>query len=126
MKYEIEAASEWWKKQVEYLNILQPQQLELFKQLLASELLAKVKDHWYIDNPVRGSGYRSILVDDIQTDCLLRKTLAIVAGKRWEDVVTKLPRNLVMFVNPGRVSVRLLTSNLVHNVYSSQQTPSTP
>lgn len=121
MKSEIEAACEWWTQQVQ--NHLSKQQKENFKQSLQEELCNKVKNHWYEQEPLRGSGYRSILVDDIQTDTVLTKACISALGQvKAKNLLLVLPRNVVMFVNPGRVSLKQCQTQVVHSVYTQTTT----
>lgn len=103
---EIEAASIWWTSQIE--RHIPKSKADKFKTLLQHHLLQKISGHWYEHDPLRGSGYRSILVDELQTDRTLLR-VALECGDDVYRVVKKIlpKRPVVMWINPGYVSVRM-------------------
>lgn len=99
MKQELFVASEWWAKQlVEQVGEKASSQL---KQELYNELFQRVKNHWYIEDPERGSGYRAIIVDEHQQDLVLVKC----ANRIGVGSKVKFPE-AIMFLNPGEVKIR--------------------
>ncbi|KAL0490984.1 BTG family protein [Acrasis kona] len=103
MRNEIRAAAAWWGKQIEKKINSEVQ------YSLENELEVKLLGHWYEDEPVRGSGYRAILVDELQTDDLLLRVARTcnIPKKDFEDA---MPRPVVMFIDPSRVCVKKLDS----------------
>lgn len=118
MKQEIEVASEWWSASLHYW--LGKHELRQFKDLMKQGLEEKFRNHWYCNEPLRGSGFRSLLVDEVQTDGLIKNALLTVIGLcASEHVIANLPRNVLMTINPGRVTVKFLTNNSVLSLYSN-------
>merc|ERR1712244_14486 len=75
-----------------------------------TELLrAKYHNHWYREDPSRGSGYRAIS-NEYSLDPILDKAAKAVSHSLPKNlarmVLTSDDRWLVMFVNPGEVTVR--------------------
>jgi hypothetical protein len=107
MKNEILAAATWWGKQI--VDKVSDQQLTNFVDLLGRELELRIAGHWYEDEPIRGSGYRALLVDDVQTDEILLR-VAKTCGISKTLFEETLPRPVVMFIDPQRVCVKKLES----------------
>ena len=98
MKEEVEAAAAWW---VERLNkkSLTSHQVNVFCNSLQDHLYSRNQGHWFIEDPLRGSAFRSILFD-VQLDSVLQKAAYAAGIQQIED---RLPRGVIMFVNPGCV-----------------------
>lgn len=107
MKSEIQAAAHWWGRQIE--GKITQQQGQNFVELLERELELRMSGHWYEEEPSRGSGYRAVLVDEVQTDELLLR-VAKTCGISKTTFENALPRPVVMFIDPSRVCVKKLDS----------------
>ena len=77
-------------------------EVQAFEHAVRTALLSKCHGHWYPNDPVRGSGYRS-LVNDLSTDPIF---LAAAAEVRIQNIGKRLPKG-VMWVNPSSVKVQL-------------------
>ena len=78
MLHEIEKAADWWATKISH--VMSPQKINEFKKSLQHEFETKYKNHWYCEEPQRGSGFRSVLVDNVRTDCILKKVAVNIAG----------------------------------------------
>jgi hypothetical protein len=114
MKKEIDLAVNWivekgfttFKEEKERANI--------FKRILFEELMKKYDNHWYEDNREKGSGYRALICDEYQIDCIILKALKL------SNINPNLVEfdNFVLFVNPGEVKCKIGDRGLiVDNVY---------
>jgi hypothetical protein len=100
---EIKAASTWWANHLS--EFVPQQQIAAFKKALEIELAQRYQGHWYESDELRGSAYRAIICDYVQTDPLLVK----VARECGIDMVcfnVSLPREVVCWINPGVVMIK--------------------
>ena len=107
---EIKSAATWWAS---HLTEFVPQhQITEFKRNLEIELKERYQGHWYESDALRGSAYRAIICDYVQTDPLLIK----VAEECGIDMVcfnVSLPREVVCWINPGVVMIRKSVTNIL-------------
>lgn len=101
MKQEIAAAAQWWSS-----HIQDPSQSKRFRRELEKRLAKKFENHWYPEEPTRGSGFRTVAFD-IRLDSVL-ETAASWCG--IQDIAKKLPRATV-FINPSSVNMRMDSSS---------------
>ena len=96
MKTEIDAAVNWWGRNTRS-DDLDEAQLDAFRSELNRLITNHCLGHWYPDEPMRGSGYRS-LMNDIKVDAKL-----VAAGVKAgiADIGDRVPLNMVMWINPG-------------------------
>ena len=64
MREEIEATVKFISSHFESANFSEPQ-LTDFRERLVTSLTEKYQNHWYPDNPQKGSAFRAITVDHI-------------------------------------------------------------
>eukprot|EP01103_Thecamoeba_quadrilineata_P021368 TRINITY_DN97_c0_g1_i1.p1 TRINITY_DN97_c0_g1~~TRINITY_DN97_c0_g1_i1.p1 ORF type:complete len:147 (-),score=26.45 TRINITY_DN97_c0_g1_i1:208-648(-) len=117
MMKEIKVAARWWASQLKK-NKHTPKQIKSFEKELQKHLFNKYKGHWYNHDPLKGHAYRSILFDDrnrIVDEVLLESALAA----KIPDIVDQLALScgLIMWVDPGQVSIRLVISPMVQDIY---------
>ncbi|KAG4106225.1 BTG-domain-containing protein [Neocallimastix lanati (nom. inval.)] len=87
---------------VSYLKNFKPVQLEVFKENLNILLKDKYFSHWDDTNPLKGSAYRSISINDGRIDHLIL-IAAYLAGM---DVTECFPNDLIIWVDPSNVCYR--------------------
>lgn len=78
---------------------------ETFGQTLFVLLWARYRDHWYVNEPLKGNGFRAIHIDGpSRVDPVLRYAARGVC----EDVLAALPHDTqtIMWIDPGSVTVR--------------------
>jgi len=85
-----------------YLKNFKQEQLVLFKENLNILLKDKYYSHWDDTNPLKGSAYRSISINDGRIDHLIL-IAAYVAGM---DVSECFPNDLIIWVDPSNVCYR--------------------
>jgi protein Tob/BTG len=117
MKNEIDAATSWWMSQ---LSVSRTDQLLAFRQALWSSLHERYKDHWYEEEPCRGQGYRCIsyLPEEEKVDSLLIDS-AKLAGLDFAHCVQALEGGVTMWVDPGDVEVKFMSSRRHKVVYKN-------
>eukprot|EP01083_Nonionella_stella_P276447 939341_1 len=104
-------AAKWWVEKIKSynINVEAPSWLSHFEKVMTELLRAKYHNHWYKDDPSRGSGYRAIS-NEYSLDPILDKAAKAVSHSLPKNlarnVLTSDDRWLVMFVNPGEVTVR--------------------
>jgi hypothetical protein len=104
-------AAHWWVEKIKTynINVEAPSWLSHFEKVMTELLRAKYHNHWYKDDPSRGSGYRAIS-NEYSLDPILDKAAKAVSHSLPKNlarmVLTSDDRWLVMFVNPGEVIVR--------------------
>lgn len=104
-------AANWWvQKIISYnINVEAPSWQSHFEKVMIGLLRAKYHNHWYCDDPSRGSGYRAIS-NEYALDPILDKAAKAVSHSLPKNlarvVLTSEDRWLTMFVNPGQVTVR--------------------
>lgn len=109
---EASQAAQWWSSKMRQHD-LAASEVQAFETAVRNALTKKCDGHWYPSDPLRGSGYRS-LVNDISTDPIF---LHAAAEVRIRDVGSRLPR-AVMWVNPCSVKVQLENGRYPETVYS--------
>merc|ERR1711939_175445 len=105
-------AAQWWSSKMRQHD-LAASEVQAFETAVRNALTKKCDGHWYPSDPLRGSGYRS-LVNDISTDPIF---LHAAAEVRIRDIGSRLPR-AVMWVNPCSVKVQLENGRYPETVYS--------
>jgi len=105
---EVNKAVEWWSSKI----IGVPHQnIWIFKQNLEGLIYLRIHKHWYLDNPSKGSGYRSI-INDHHTDPIL-----LHACNAAQIHPSKLPSDCVLVLSPGIVRVRSLATEIEQVIY---------
>ena len=96
---EIIAASLWW---CSYVTSEPELYQHTFRMNLINALMERCKDHWYPENPSKGSGYRSV-INDIHIDPIL-----LMACSSSSINPGRLPGKCVQIISPGIVRIRSL------------------
>ena len=69
-------------------------------------LRTKFSEHWYPDEPVKGSGFRSIRIIEGKIDPILKMSSQL-SGLSLEEILEQLPNGLTIWIDPGEVSYRV-------------------
>mmetsp|Transcript_36797 Transcript_36797/g.115040 ORF Transcript_36797/g.115040 Transcript_36797/m.115040 type:complete len:172 (-) Transcript_36797:1225-1740(-) len=104
------AAARWW---AEKLRQQDQSSSNGFEHALRGLILSRCRGHWYPQDPLRGSGFRSI-VNDVSTDPIL---LAAGEATRIRDIRSRLPQG-VMWINPKTVKVKLEEDRWAETIFS--------
>lgn len=111
---ELTIAAAWWASRT---GDLSPEQASLFKDNLSNKLHEKYRGHWCIENPLRGNAFRAILFDETTCDRVLSNAAQSSFISQFER---RLPAEaVVMWVDPGSVSIKYLSSQKVKILYDS-------
>ncbi|XP_060106540.1 protein BTG4 [Heteronotia binoei] len=79
-------------------------QTEKFASKLMMILFEKYKDHWYLDNPSRGQGFRCIRINRFQTRDPLLEKACVESNVDFSRL--GLPKELTIWVDPFDVCCR--------------------
>jgi len=97
-------------------NKLPRRRVNLFGEELELALLDKFADHWYPDQPFKGSAYRCLRITD-PSDPVLNRA-ARESGNPLPDIVENLPMDLAIWIDPGEVSYRVGEKGSVKILYT--------
>jgi len=119
MRKECEAASWWWTQQLNgsIAPPLTKEQLASFQKSLADVLEDKYTSHWYIEDPERGSAFRSIIHDNRTVDHVL---LEAASKSKIPNLKSRLPADVIMWVDPLQIQVQYSHSPRRHLIYGKQ------
>ena len=108
---EVNSAVKWWTSN--FREVVPHQKVEKFQLFLSSMLYSKLRNHWYPDEPGRGSGFRAI-IHDFHIDPLLKRACEL------SDIEPcLLPGRCVQVINPGNVKIRSLTNDNMEQIVFS-------
>jgi len=118
MKKECESASGWWTTQINATIAppLDKEQLSTFQQVLCQILEEKYRNHWYADEPERGSAFRSIIYDNRTIDQVL---LDAASRAKIHNLKTRLSNEVIMWVDPNQIQVQFSHSPRRHVIYGN-------
>ena len=121
LQQELEAAAKYWVSQLRASD-LKDDQGDRFRENIKTTFREKFKDHWYPNQPERGQAYRSISIDRGVADPLLDEA---ARAADINDFRRRLPADMdmIMWVDPGNVSVRYNNSNRTHVLFQSSVAP---
>ena len=106
-------AARWWASHMRAQDLSQTE-VAAFERAVKAGILARCEGHWYPSEPLRGSGFRSIL-NDMTTDSILIEAAHAV---RIRDIRMRLPQ-AVVWVNPGSVRAKIEDERTTEDVYVS-------
>ena len=102
MKEEVQCACDLFSKLLETRNL--PRQfVQPFRVRLGELLAERFREHWDINNPTKGSGYRCIRINS-KMDPIISNAAKATGLK---DISKYLPVELTMWIDPGDVSYRI-------------------
>lgn len=97
MKSEINTAVTFLSKM---LRNTEPADKQSFERALEAQLLQRYETHWFPENPHIGNAYRCVDCTD-RPDPIVRKAAEAVG------VMSALPTNITLWVDPGEVHARI-------------------
>lgn len=97
---EVMHGTDWWANAVKGAAGVADSQAELFRQSLLKDMEIRCIYHWYPQTPQKGSGYRSIVNGAKMDEALKRACDASGVPP------SAVPKDVVMFINPGDVKVQ--------------------
>ncbi|XP_007438624.1 protein BTG4 [Python bivittatus] len=104
MKDEIAATVFFITRLAKKHNQLNRQQMERFASALTTILFERYKNHWYLDNPTRGQGFRCIRLNGSQAKDPLLEQACIESGVDFPSL--GLPKEMTIWVDPFDVCCR--------------------
>ncbi|KAF4077423.1 hypothetical protein AMELA_G00208060 [Ameiurus melas] len=123
MKAEVATAVNFITTLLRGTGLLSEEQLQHFSHSLEETLGEHYEDHWFPDAPFRGSGYRCIRIDH-KMDPLVGKA-AYTIGLSRKQLLSLLPSQLTMWVDPYEVSYRIGENGSIGVLYESKPPPET-
>ena len=110
MKEEIAAAVVFLTRIVKKNTNLTAEQVQEFSDKLTGSLVEKFKNHWYLDNPLRGQGYRCIRINETEPVDPVLDRAAQDCGLKYKDL--RMPQELTLWVDPREVCCRYTFSSI--------------
>eukprot|EP01111_Echinosteliopsis_oligospora_P018588 TRINITY_DN8620_c1_g1_i1.p1 TRINITY_DN8620_c1_g1~~TRINITY_DN8620_c1_g1_i1.p1 ORF type:complete len:185 (-),score=25.89 TRINITY_DN8620_c1_g1_i1:182-736(-) len=115
------AVTYWTSAVLKYDKTLPLDKIRRFSEELYYGLKQRCDGHWYPEDPVRGQGYRALICAE-RVDTLL--ITALQKAQLSLDLRQICGEEVVMYVDPGNVSVRLFPPyargrNTVHTLFPS-------
>jgi len=104
---------------------VKPLSIQKMKNSMMETLNKRYEGHWYLNNPIRGSGYRSLSFSSDQVDPILEDAVSIAGGK--PDYLKKhVKHEFTVWVDPGTVCWRSGKSMVIKNIYSTSSPGTSP
>ena len=110
---EVEHTTKWWITNMKNTN--SHDAIYSFARALIVLLYERIYEHWYPEDPSKGSGYRAI-INDFHVDPIL-----IRACKIANVDPNCLPGQVVQIVSPGMVRVRSLANESMEQIIYSEK-----
>ncbi|XP_071958418.1 protein BTG2-like [Antedon mediterranea] len=104
MKNEIATAVVFVTSMIKKKGTLTKEQLNTFSDKLTVALAGKYRNHWYEESPSRGQAYRCLRISPTVPQEPLLKRVANHSKLEYSQLC--LPRDMVLWVDPGEVSCR--------------------
>lgn len=117
MKNEINSAANFLLKLVQCRSCLTPEELGRFSDSLRQVLASRYSDHWFPDKPFKGSAFRCIRIVNCRMDPVLA-TVASTAGISESRLLSVLPSELTLWVDPNEVCYRFGEDGSIGNLFS--------
>jgi len=123
MRNEIDAAAQFLSNLLRlHSKVLASEQLEQFRDALAAHLSHHYANHWFPDSPNKGSAYRCIRINH-KMDPLL-SAAGRKCGLDQQQLMTILPNELTMWIDPREVSYRIGESGSICVLFDGTGTSS--
>lgn len=100
-------------------NKLPRRRVNQFGEELEKAIKIKFQDHWYAEQPSKGSAYRCLKTAS-PIDPIL-EWASLEAGIQLTDIKDNLPDELSIWIDPGEVSYRLSERSPIKIIYSVRQ-----
>jgi len=122
MKVEISSAADFLMNllRVRQQDSLSETQLHSFRGSLITILHEKFRDHWYIENPRKGSGFRCIRVNtEISDPCIVKaaNNCCISTGV----IRDLLPQEITLWIDPTTVCYRIGENGSISCLYDANR-----
>jgi len=123
MKAEVQSAADFVAQLLrvrQQVNSLSENQLHSFRGSLTSVLLEKYNNHWYENNPRKGSAFRCIRINGETSEPLIEKA-AINCGLTQLTIRRLLPAELTLWIDPNTVSYRIGENGSISVLYDGNR-----
>ncbi|XP_070496933.1 protein BTG2-like [Chironomus tepperi] len=123
MKVEISSAADFLMNLLrvrQQENSLTETQLHSFRGSLITILHEKFRNHWYIENPRKGSGFRCIRVNtEISDPCIAKAANNCCISTRV--IRDLLPQEITLWIDPTTVSYRIGENGSISVLYDANR-----
>lgn len=96
-----------------------PEQVEQFRECVQNVLCSHYDNHWFPEKPFKGSGYRCIRIVNNKMDPLISKA-GDLCGIHNRQLLSLLPSELTMWIDPAEVSYRIGEEGSIGVIYGDQ------
>lgn len=123
MKVEISSAADFLMNLLrvrQQENSLTETQLHSFRGSLITILHEKFRDHWYIENPRKGSGFRCIRVNAEIADPCISKA-AVNCCIKTGVIRDLLPQEITLWIDPTTVCYRIGENGSISCLYDANR-----
>ncbi|KAJ3378402.1 hypothetical protein HDU84_007583 [Entophlyctis sp. JEL0112] len=90
--------------------------LESFRTLFCTSLIGRMRNHWHIDSPLKGSAYRSLSIANGKAEKVFEDA-ANASGIR--HFASFFPPSITFWIDPGCVSVRIGDSGPILDLWTN-------
>ncbi|KAK2158037.1 hypothetical protein LSH36_178g02051 [Paralvinella palmiformis] len=118
MKKEVQSAVEFLAKLLRKRNV-NADKVDSFVVCFEGVLCSHYQDHWFPEKPFKGSGYRCMRIVNRKMDPLIARAGA-AAGLSEVDLLSTLPTELTLWVDPEEVSYRIGEEGSIGVLFDSQ------
>ena len=118
MKQEVQSAAEFLAKLLRKRNV-NADKVDSFAQCFEGVLCSHYQDHWFPEKPTKGSGYRCMRIVNRKMDPLIARAGA-AAGLSEPELLSMLPTELTLWVDPEEVSYRIGEEGSIGVLFDSQ------
>lgn len=107
---EVAQACAWWRKTLASSKTKLPSEtLATFESSLNSLICERLEGHWFVENPIRGQGLRSITLHrQGRPDPVLLKAAAAANITNLFDYISDDVIDITMFIDPCEVAVQTI------------------
>ena len=95
------------------------EQLTNFNDVLRRRISEHYRDHWFPEKPFKGSGYRCLRINHNMEPIILQA--AAESGLSRDDLISMLPNELTMWIDPREVSYRIGEDGSVGVIYVEEE-----
>lgn len=93
--------------------------LSSFNENLKQKIEGHYQDHWFPEKPFKGSGYRCLRINHNMEPIILQA--AAESGLTREDLLSMLPNELTLWIDPREVSYRIGEEGSVGILYEEEK-----
>ncbi|UYV81134.1 BTG1 [Cordylochernes scorpioides] len=121
MRNEVKSASTFLANLLRLGNCLDNNQLEVFRAHLEESLKRHYQQHWFPENPCKGSGYRCLRINHKMDPIILRAGNS--CGLDEASLRQLFPHELTLWIDPREVSYRIGENGSICVLFEASSQP---